>query len=143
MSSSSSRSYNRNQYQFPDVANMTHCNCRPPYPLPVKVSWSQKNPGRRYKACPANICKVYGFLDPELPSQYYKDLFWREHEEKNALINQQGSFVANSEDSIQQLIAMFEKEMKEVKAKTKVHEIIMLMLGLVVVILFFVLCLLE
>ena len=51
--------------------------------------------------------------------------------------------MANSEDSIQQLIAMFEKEMKEVKAKTKVHEIIMLMLGLVVVILFIVLCLLE
>lgn len=89
----------------------------------------------------ANKCKVYGFLDPELPSQYYKELFWREHEEKKALLNQEGSVAANSEDSIQ-LIGMLEKEVKEVKAQSKIHEIIMLMLGLVVVILFIVLCLL-
>ena len=140
-SSSSSRPYRRNTtYEYHDVANMTHCKCQPPYPLPVKVSWTRRNPGRRYKGCPVDTCGVYGFLDPELPSQYYKDLFWAEHEEKKALLNDQGGVVSNSEESLQ-VIGILEKEMKELKSKSKVHDTLMLLLGCLVVMFLIVLCL--
>ncbi|GJV21254.1 hypothetical protein Tco_1370274 [Tanacetum coccineum] len=64
MSSSSSSSYRRyNQ----DVSNKTHC----------------------FKGCPirdkSKKCGVYGFLDLELPSDYYKGLVYSLHEENKAL----------------------------------------------------------
>ncbi|GJR95564.1 hypothetical protein Tco_0267738 [Tanacetum coccineum] len=43
MSSSSStsyRRYNRNQ----DVTHKTHCECDPPHPIPVQVTWTLENP---------------------------------------------------------------------------------------------------
>ena len=32
-----------------------------------------------------NQCKFYGFMDDELPSEYYKELFFKEHEELKML----------------------------------------------------------
>ena len=50
--------------------------------------------------------------------------------------------MANAEDSLQ-IIAMLEQEMKELKKKSKVHDTFMLFLGLVVVLHFIVLCILD
>ncbi|PWA98719.1 hypothetical protein CTI12_AA015760 [Artemisia annua] len=52
----------------------THCKC--PLPVEEQVSWTLDNPGRRFKACPIydenEKCNFYGFLDPELPTDYYR-----------------------------------------------------------------------
>ncbi|GJX45127.1 reverse transcriptase domain-containing protein [Tanacetum coccineum] len=88
MSSSSStsyRRYNRNQ----DVTHKTHCDCDPPHPIPIQTAWTIDNPGRRFRGCPihdkSKKCGVYGFLDQELPSDYYKSLVYNLHEENKAL----------------------------------------------------------
>lgn len=134
-SSSSGRSYRRNHHEYYDVANMTHCNCKPfPYPLIERVSWTPTNPGRRFRKCPRSACGVYGFLDPELPSQYYMDLFYKEHKEKEALMDGQG-VVENSEDSVK-IIGMLQREIMELKSKSKSHEAGMLLL----VVLFIIIC---
>lgn len=142
-SSSSSRSYRRNHHDFYDVANMTHCKCYPtPYPLIERVAWTPTNPGRRFRKCPKSACGVYGFLDPELPSQYYIDLLYREHKEKEAkekeakeaLLAGQG-YVDNSQESYR-IIGMLEQEIKELKSKSKFHEFGMLFLAFVFIIIF-------
>ncbi|GJZ42640.1 hypothetical protein Tco_0589895 [Tanacetum coccineum] len=88
MSSSSStsyRRYDRNQ----DVTHKTHCECEPPHPILVQVAWTIENPGRRFKGCPIRDkdkkCRVYGFLNLELPPDYYKQLLYDLHEETKAL----------------------------------------------------------
>ncbi|GKE30799.1 hypothetical protein Tco_1446183 [Tanacetum coccineum] len=88
MSSSSSTSYwryNRNQ----DVTHMTHCDCDPLHPIPVQKAWTTDNPGRRFRGClirdKSKKCGVYGFLDLELPGDYYKWLVYNLHEENKAL----------------------------------------------------------
>ncbi|GKD60335.1 hypothetical protein Tco_1297844, partial [Tanacetum coccineum] len=83
--STSYRRYNRNQ----DVTHKTHCECDPPHPIPVQTAWTIENPGRRFKGCPIRDkdkkCGVYGFLDLELPSNYYKRLVYDLHEVNKAL----------------------------------------------------------
>ena len=85
MPSSSSATSRHGYHQ--DVSNLTHCEC--PYPIPVQVSWTPENPGRRFKGCPIRDkrrkCNVYGFLDDELPSDYYKKLVFDLHEENKEL----------------------------------------------------------
>ncbi|GJX98986.1 hypothetical protein Tco_0356005 [Tanacetum coccineum] len=45
MSSSSSSSYRRyNQ----DVSNKTHCDCKPPHPIPIQTAWTTCYPGLVY-----------------------------------------------------------------------------------------------
>ena len=134
-SSSSGGTYRRNQHEYYDVANMTHCKCKPPHPLVQKVSWTPTNPGRRFKSCPTRGCKVYGFLDPELPSQYYIDLLYREHEEKLHFMNENVTGVENAQNSDQN-IGMLEKEMVELKIKSKFHDLLFLLVALVFVIFF-------
>ncbi|GKC28399.1 hypothetical protein Tco_1035693 [Tanacetum coccineum] len=73
MSSSSSSSYRRyNQ----DVSNKTHYDCKPPHPIPIQTAWTTDNPGRRFRGFlirdKSKKCGVYGFLNLELPSDYYK-----------------------------------------------------------------------
>ncbi|GJY79394.1 hypothetical protein Tco_0485195 [Tanacetum coccineum] len=89
MSSSSSTSYRRCYSRNQDVTHKTHCDCDPPHPIPVQTSWTIDNPGRRFKGCPirdkGKKCGVYGFLDLELPGEYYKQLVYNLHEENKAL----------------------------------------------------------
>ncbi|PWA72821.1 hypothetical protein CTI12_AA266430 [Artemisia annua] len=47
-----------------------HCNRQ----LRVQTSTSRPNPGKWYVKC--DTCRVYEFLDDDLPSQYYKDLVY-------------------------------------------------------------------
>lgn len=134
-SSSSGGPYRRNQHENYDVGNMTHCKCKPPHPLVEQVSWTPTNPGRRFKSCPTRGCKVFGFLDPELPSQYYIDLLYREHEAKICFMNENGTSVDNSQDSDQKL-GLLEKELVELKTKSKFHDVLFLLAALVFVIFF-------
>ncbi|GJV70512.1 hypothetical protein Tco_1490507 [Tanacetum coccineum] len=85
LSSTSYRRYNRNQ----DVTRRTHCDCDPPHPIPIQIAWTIDNPGRRFREClirdKSKKCGVYGFLDLELPGDYYKSLVYNLHEENKAL----------------------------------------------------------
>ena len=78
---------------------------------------------------------MYGFLDPELPSQYYIDLLYREHEEKLHFMNENATGVENAQDSDQN-IGMLENEMVELKIKSKFHDLLFLLVALVFVIFF-------
>ncbi|GJV57555.1 hypothetical protein Tco_1458560 [Tanacetum coccineum] len=78
-SSSSLARYYQRQYQ--SVINRTHCKC--PLPTKEQVSWTRTNPWQRFKAFPIydkeKSCRLYIFLDLELPSQYYKYLLFHMH----------------------------------------------------------------
>ncbi|GJU16578.1 hypothetical protein Tco_1144544 [Tanacetum coccineum] len=58
------------------LVTKTPCDCKPPHPIPIQTAWTTDNPGRRFRGCPirdkSKKCGVYGFLDLELPSDYYK-----------------------------------------------------------------------
>ncbi|GKE03373.1 hypothetical protein Tco_1395391 [Tanacetum coccineum] len=89
MSSSSSTSYRRWYSRNQDVIHKTHCDCDPPHPIPVQSAWTIDNPSRRFKRCPirdkGKKYGVYGFLDLELPGEYYKQLVYNLHKENKAL----------------------------------------------------------
>ncbi|GJY86213.1 hypothetical protein Tco_0500239 [Tanacetum coccineum] len=85
-SSSSSRSrYKR--YTKEEILARTHCDC--PLLVEMQVAWTITNPIRRFKGCPIfdedEKCHFYGFFDDELPSDYYKKLFFNLHEENKIL----------------------------------------------------------
>ncbi|GJX55567.1 hypothetical protein Tco_0285464 [Tanacetum coccineum] len=101
MRSSSSRSKYK-CYTKEELIARTNYDC----PLPIKMevhgsglarlvstpsAWTITNPGRRFKGCPIfdedAKCHFYGFLDAELPSEYYKELFFKIHEENKMLKN--------------------------------------------------------
>ncbi|GJV78317.1 hypothetical protein Tco_1509901 [Tanacetum coccineum] len=85
-SSSSSRSY-RIIYTKEEILRMTHCKCE--IPIYQQVAWTPTNQGRRFKGFPTydadKKCGVYDFIDDELPSKYYKELFYKLHMENKEL----------------------------------------------------------
>lgn len=130
--SSSSSRYNRRRYSKEEIARMTHCICK--FPIYEQVSWTPENPGRRFKACPTRNkdkkCEVYGFLDDELPSEYYKDLMFNLHMDNkklesniDALTPQDESekLVSNKRQDDFPMEAIYQ-ELKELKLKAKVYD---------------------
>ncbi|GJS54021.1 hypothetical protein Tco_0627383 [Tanacetum coccineum] len=85
MRSSSSLSLRSKRYTKEEILARTHCDC--PLPIEMQVAWTITNPGRRFKGCPIydEKCHFYGFFDDELPSDYYKKLFFNLHEENKML----------------------------------------------------------
>ncbi|GKA31517.1 hypothetical protein Tco_0717822 [Tanacetum coccineum] len=81
MHSSSSPSRFNSRYADEDVATKSHYSCKIPLPLKVQVAWTNTNPGRRFKECSMRKCGLYGFINDELPSQYYKDLLLHQYAE--------------------------------------------------------------
>ncbi|GJX34321.1 hypothetical protein Tco_0245878 [Tanacetum coccineum] len=133
MSSSSSTSYRRCYSRNQDVTHKTHCDCDPPHPIPVQTSWTIDNPGRRFKGCPirdkGKKCGVYGFLDLELPGEYYKQLVYNLHEENKAL--KKNKMCGVMEDSSkgysnysinQQMVKDLKADLTFVKSKLKVYD---------------------
>ncbi|GJV28173.1 hypothetical protein Tco_1384621 [Tanacetum coccineum] len=129
MSSSSSSSYRRyNQ----DVSNKTHCDCKPPHPIPIQTAWTTDNPGRRFRGCPirdkSKKCGVYGFLDLELPSDYYKGLVYSLHEENKALkrMNRMPVGVMDGTSGVVSNNSFGEKHLKSeftfIKSKFKIYD---------------------
>ncbi|PON81074.1 hypothetical protein TorRG33x02_231050 [Trema orientale] len=49
---------------------MEFCKCRPPYPVVVRMSWTNENPGRRFKSCRKlrayGGCGFFYSVDPEM-----------------------------------------------------------------------------
>nr|GFB76495.1 photosystem I assembly protein Ycf4, chloroplast [Tanacetum cinerariifolium] len=87
---SSSSSSSRSKYQRyiqEEVLARTHCDC--PLPIEKQVAGTITNPRRRFKGClifdEDAKCNFYGFFDDELPSDYYKQLFFKLHEENKML----------------------------------------------------------
>ncbi|GJV85776.1 hypothetical protein Tco_1525674 [Tanacetum coccineum] len=86
-SSTSSLRSKYKHYTKEELISRTHCD----YPLPIEmqVAWTITNPGRIFKGClifdEDAKCHFYGFLDDELPSEYYKELFFKIHEENKIL----------------------------------------------------------
>ncbi|GJX23470.1 hypothetical protein Tco_0227915 [Tanacetum coccineum] len=133
MSSSSSSSYRRyNQ----DVSNKTHCDCKPPHPIPIQTAWTTDNPGRRFRGCPirdkSKKCGVYGFLDLELPSDYYKGLVYSLHEENKALkrMNMMPVGVMDGTSGVVSNNSFGEKHLKSeftfIKSKFKIYDRILI-----------------
>ncbi|GKD37361.1 hypothetical protein Tco_1257568 [Tanacetum coccineum] len=112
MSSSSSSSYRRyNQ----DVSNKTHCDCKPPHPIPIQTAWTTDNPG-----------------DLKLPSDYYKGLVYSLHEENKALkrMNMMPVGVMDGTSGVVSNNSFGEKHLKSeftfIKSKFKIYDRIFL-----------------
>ncbi|GKD95050.1 hypothetical protein Tco_1374887, partial [Tanacetum coccineum] len=52
MPSSSSSAYKSKRYTIEELLEPTHCDCPRPSPVKEQISWTKKNPSRRFKACP-------------------------------------------------------------------------------------------
>ncbi|GJZ38768.1 hypothetical protein Tco_0585331 [Tanacetum coccineum] len=147
MHSSSSRSRFISRYADEDVANKSHCNYKIPLPLKVQVAWTNTNPGRRFKECLVKKCGLFGFIDDELPSQYYKDLLLHQYIEFSAASSNDnlpaqdidGELPCNNVGEIEvskNIVGMLEDELRMLKSKTKFHDRIILVLATVFVIIF-------
>lgn len=109
------------------------CNCPRPRQLRVQTSTSIGNPGRRYVKCDA--CRVYEFLDDELPSQYYKDLVFGFYQRQRGRDN--GPMIealalekSRLEEELKSTKAALENELKSGKAKLELYDrLFMVMLG--------------
>ncbi|GJY46670.1 hypothetical protein Tco_0435733 [Tanacetum coccineum] len=128
-SSTSYRRCHRNQ----DVTHKTHCDCDPPHLIPVQTAWTLENAGRRFKGCPIcdkdKKCGVYGFLDLELPSDYYKRLLYDLHEENKALkrMNKMSGVMKDSSNRLpnysnNQMVNDLKDDLTFVKSKLKVYD---------------------
>ncbi|GJV29780.1 hypothetical protein Tco_1386228 [Tanacetum coccineum] len=72
-----------------DVSNKTHCDCKPPHPIPIQTAWTTDNPGRRFRGCPirdkSKKCGVYGVWILNLLSDFYKGLVYSLMRENKAM----------------------------------------------------------
>nr|GEZ43025.1 hypothetical protein [Tanacetum cinerariifolium] len=90
--------------------------------------------------CPVRKCGLYGFIDDELPSQYYKDLLLHQYTEfpapssddKLPVQDIDGELPCNNEGEMEvsnNIVGMLEEELRMLKSKTKVHDWIILVLA--------------
>ncbi|GJT74423.1 hypothetical protein Tco_1041148 [Tanacetum coccineum] len=126
------------------LVRQTQCDCDPLHPILVKTAWTIDNPGRRFKGCPIRDkdkkCGVYGFLDLELPSDYYKRLFYDLHEENKALkrMNKMSAVMEDSSKRLtnysnNQMVQDLKDDLTFVKSKLKVYDrLILVVFGCVV-----------
>ena len=107
------------------------CNCN--RQLRVQTSTSRANPGKRYVKC--DLCRVYEFLDDDLPSQYYKDLvfgfFQRQKGRDNGpMLEALALEKSRLEEELKATKSTLEHELKTVKAKLELYDrLFMVMLG--------------
>ncbi|PWA34075.1 hypothetical protein CTI12_AA621830 [Artemisia annua] len=153
MSSSSSYTSKYKERTHQEIIDATHCECRVLCPVKEQVAWTPTNPARRFKACPKREKHknygFYGFLDPELPSEYYKAKVFSLYLEKErylAMLNGNGSKEVNEVSNAQmqqvKVDATFEvlkvqmQQMKEeltaIQSKVYVNDKFVMFLSLVV-----------
>ncbi|GJV09968.1 hypothetical protein Tco_1351509 [Tanacetum coccineum] len=86
--------------------------------LTVQTAKTRKNPGKRFVTC--SKCKVYDFLDDDLPSEYYKELlygmFQNQKQSKKNMNYEQVINVLAMEKS------MCEEELRDTKSKLKLYD---------------------
>ncbi|GJS64214.1 hypothetical protein Tco_0678778 [Tanacetum coccineum] len=100
--------------------------CKCSRQLTVQTIKTRKNPGKRFVTC--SKCKVYDFLDDDLPSKYYKkllyEMFQNKKQSKKHMDYEQVINVLAIEKSI------CEKELRATKSKLKLHDgLFFIMLG--------------
>ncbi|PWA51966.1 hypothetical protein CTI12_AA458150 [Artemisia annua] len=111
-----------------------HCNRQ----LRVQTSTSRPNPGKRYVKC--DTCRVYEFLDDDLPSQYYKDLvygfFQRQRGRDNGpMIEALALEKSRLEEELKVTKSRLEDELNSRNAKLELYDkLFMVMLGCLCVI---------
>lgn len=93
-----------------------YCNCG--MRLRVTTSTTRTNPGKRFVKCA--VCRVYEFLDDDLPTEYYKDLVFRLLDNEKRLhntVNYQQVIDAIALDK-----SIMEQELNDIKSKLKLYE---------------------
>ena len=96
------------------IAYFCKCELR----LTVKTSTTRTNPGKRFVKC--SVCRVYEFLDADLPSDYYKELvhgFFEKEKRANKTVEYQHVIETLALDK-----SMMEHELADTKAKLKLYE---------------------
>ncbi|PWA49967.1 hypothetical protein CTI12_AA476900 [Artemisia annua] len=111
------------------------CNCN--RQLRVQTSTTRTNLGKRYVKC--GDCRVYEFLDDDLPSQYYKDLVYgfQRHRgmDTGPMIEALALEKSRLEDELKVTKSTLEDELKARKAKLELYDrLFMVMLGCLCVI---------
>ncbi|GJR85171.1 hypothetical protein Tco_0209182 [Tanacetum coccineum] len=99
--------------------------CKCSRQLTVQTTKTRKNHGKRFVTC--SKCKVYDFLDDDLPSEYYKELygmFQNKKQSKKHMDYEQVINVLAMEKS------MCEEELRATKSKLKLYDrLFFIMLG--------------
>nr|XP_043630453.1 uncharacterized protein LOC122601779 [Erigeron canadensis] len=107
-----------------------YCQCGTK--MRIFTSWTRKNPGRRFVKC-RNIktrsCTSFNFIDDELPSEYYKDLFYELHEEAK---NSVGSAEQQEDSNLQMLQAMKELTLPKPKSND-IDKVFYLLIGVIAI----------
>ena len=112
------------------------CNCN--RQLRVQTSSSRANPGKRYVKC--DLCRVYEFLDDDLPSQYYKDMVYGFLQRQRGMDN--GPMIeslalekSRLEEELKVTKSRLGDDLKAAKAKLELYDkLFMVMLGCLCVI---------
>ncbi|GKD54116.1 hypothetical protein Tco_1287503, partial [Tanacetum coccineum] len=92
--------------------------CKCSRQLTVQTAKTRKNPGKRFVTC--SKCKVYDFLDDDLPSEYYKELLYGMFQNKK-----QSKKHMDYEQVINVLAmkkSMCEEELRATKSKLKLYD---------------------
>ncbi|GKC91536.1 hypothetical protein Tco_1152185 [Tanacetum coccineum] len=100
--------------------------CKCSRQITVQTAKTRKNPGKQFVTC--SKCKVYDFLDDDLPSEYYKELlygmFQKQKQSKKHMDYEQVINVLAREKS------MCEEELRATKSKLKLYDrLFLIMLG--------------
>lgn len=107
------------------------CKCN--RQLRLQTSTTRTNPGKRYVKC--SDCRVYEFLDDDLPSQYYKDLVYGFFQRQKGMdtapmIEALALEKSRLEDELKATKSRLEDELKARKSKLELYDrLFMIMLG--------------
>ncbi|GKE21009.1 hypothetical protein Tco_1432521 [Tanacetum coccineum] len=100
------------------ISGRVECFCKCSRQLTVQTIKTRKNPGKRFVTC--SKCKVYDFLDDDLPSKYYKkllyEMFQNKKQSKKHMDYEQVINVLAMEKSI------CEEELRATNSKLKLYD---------------------
>ncbi|KAJ9552559.1 hypothetical protein OSB04_016604, partial [Centaurea solstitialis] len=113
----SSASSNRKTTGLARVSSNLYCYCGDK--VKVRTSWTKTNPGRRFVGCPNYNCKMFQFVDEELPSPYYKELLFDLHTQCSAFGKEKK--LKHDEVTESEIVKMME-DLSYTKAKIKLYD---------------------
>ena len=117
---------NRNRAIRRVIDGKTEFSCHCGVWLTVLTATTRTNPGKRFVKCA--VCRVYEFLDDDLPSEYYQELLFgllQKEKRRNNTVNYQQVIDAIALDK-----SIMEEELNYMKSKFKLYErLVFILLG--------------
>ncbi|PWA46003.1 hypothetical protein CTI12_AA512870 [Artemisia annua] len=112
----------------------THCRCG--LGMTVKTAWTKENPRKRFISCPkfdkGKKCGFYEFFDDDLPSDYYRELLYDEHQK--AKRGNQRNEMQEDIDVLTMEKAQLDHELTCTKSKLKLYDrLFIILIGIIII----------